>query len=611
LGPVVTSAAREPPASLSTSEAVRAEYVRRREQRRAEKAQTARLDRAISNGRLVVFGIGAAMAWLAVGRGLFSVWWIVVPAVVFLALAIRHEAVLQSLKRATRAVAFYESGLWRLEDNWAGTGSSGTRFADPHHPYSEDLDLFGTGSLFELLCTARTRAGEDCLAEWLRSAAEPETVLARQAAVAELRPRLDLREDLALLGEEVRAAISPDMLTAWGADPVTFTAPSARLTAALLAAVTLAALAGWALGYGYLPFVCMTLLSQSFDASLRGRVKRIVKAVEKPARDLELLSLLLARLETERFQAPLLLAMRAELDMDGKPPSARIARLQTLVEWLDAKNNQLFAPVAALLLWTTQFAFAIEGWRAENGPRLGRWLRVVGEFEALSALAGYACEHPEDPFPEIATNGVCYHAEGLAHPLIPVAQAVRNDIRIGDGTRLFIVSGSNMSGKSTLLRAIGVNAALALAGGPVRARRLRLAPIHIGASIRTQDSLQAGISRFYAEITRLRQIVDIAQENPPLLFLLDEILHGTNSHDRRIGAEAVARTLVTRGAIGLMTTHDLALARIADDPAHAAANVHFEDHLEDGKMRFDYLLRPGVVEKSNALELMRAVGLEV
>jgi DNA mismatch repair ATPase MutS len=195
--------------------------------------------------------------------------------------------------------------------------------------------------------------------------------------------------------------------------------------------------------------------------------------------------------------------------------------------------------------------------------------------------------------------------------LIPTDRCVRNDLQLGHDLRLLVVSGSNMSGKSTLLRTVGTNTVLALAGAPVRAARLRLSPLAVGASIRLNDSLQAGTSRFYAEITRLRQLMDLANGSLPLLFLLDEILHGTNSHDRGVGAAAVVRGFIERGAIGLVTTHDLALAHIAQRPEGHAANVHFEDHLEDGKMIFDYRMRPGVVEKSNAVALMRAVGLDV
>jgi DNA mismatch repair ATPase MutS len=235
----------------------------------------------------------------------------------------------------------------------------------------------------------------------------------------------------------------------------------------------------------------------------------------------------------------------------------------------------------------------------------------VGEMEALSSLAGYSYEHPADTFPEFTGESPCFEAEGLGHPLLPENRTVPNDVRIGGELRVLVVSGSNMSGKSTLLRTVGVNAVLAQAGAPVRARRLRISPLAVGASIQVQDSLQEGKSRFYAEITRLRAIMELANGATPVLFLIDELLHGTNSHDRRIGAEAIVRGLVARGAIGLITTHDLALTGIAAALGSQAANVHFADHLENGRMCFDFRMRPGVVEKSNAIELMRSVGLEL
>jgi DNA mismatch repair ATPase MutS len=288
-----------------------------------------------------------------------------------------------------------------------------------------------------------------------------------------------------------------------------------------------------------------------------------------------------------------------------------VARLRRLLELLEARQNQLFAPIAAMLLWSTQLGLAIEAWRALSGAAVPRWLEAVGEFEALCALASYAFEHPADPFPELLEGGIRYEAEGLGHPLLPEARSVRNDLQLGPALRLLVVSGSNMSGKSTWLRTIGTNAVLAFAGAPVRARSMALSPLALGSSLRILDSLQSGASKFYAEITRIGEIVTQARGERPLLFLLDEILNGTNSHDRRIGAEAIVKSLVDRDAIGLVTTHDLALARIADELAPRAENVHFEDQLVDGEMRFDYRLRPGVVARSNALALMRAVGLEV
>jgi DNA mismatch repair ATPase MutS len=303
--------------------------------------------------------------------------------------------------------------------------------------------------------------------------------------------------------------------------------------------------------------------------------------------------------------------LRAALNVEGRPPSERIERLQRLIELLDSRDNVFMRLVDPPLLWTEQLAFAIEAWRKKSGPALRRWLDAVGEIETLCALSAYAWEHPADPFPDLAEGPACFDGEQLAHPLLGETRAVRNSLRLDGDRRVLIVSGSNMSGKSTLLRSVGANVVLAQAGAPVRARRLRLSPLAIGASIRIIDSLEGGTSRFYAEITRIRQIMDLAAGPLPVLFLLDELLHGTNSHDRRIGGEAIVRGLVERGAIGLITTHDLALAHIAEALAPRAANVHFQDHLEHGRITFDYLLRQGVVEKSNALELMRSVGLEV
>jgi len=236
---------------------------------------------------------------------------------------------------------------------------------------------------------------------------------------------------------------------------------------------------------------------------------------------------------------------------------------------------------------------------------------VAGEFEALSSLAGYAFEHPADPFPTIVGQGPGVEGIGLAHPLLPAARVVANDVALGTDVRVLVVSGSNMSGKSTLLRTLGVNVVLALAGAPVRAQRMAVSPVALGATLRIQDSLQAGKSRFFAEITRLKQIVDLANGPIPVLFLLDELLAGTNSHDRRLGAAGIVQGLVDKGAIGLVTTHDLALAEVVSDLGVHARNVHFSDTFEEGQMRFDYRMREGVVRTSNALALMRSIGLEV
>jgi hypothetical protein len=613
----------------------RREYVSRQAARQAEVARLDQQDRWIANARLLVVAAGALLYWLLPGRTL-ALAVAAMAALLFLGLIIAHDRVLGARRRAARATAWYTAGLARIDGTWSsgsggdGGGDTGERFADAAHPYAQDLDLFGKGSLFELLCTVRTAAGRQTLARWLLAPAPPAEVRARQEAVRELRGRLDHREALALLAEDVSAAVEPGPLVAWAARPPELPSPLVRLLVLGLGLSVLAALVAWAASdVGPLPFLVLVVAVVFVQKRFQASVRRITGPVDRLSEELGVLARILSRLERDDFASPRLRELQAALGSGAStsasaptptpapahkrmPASAAIAALGRRVHALDTGRNQLLAPLTFLALWTPQLAWVIEGWRQRHGADVARWLSTVGEYEALDALAAYAYEHPDDVFPEIAEAGPSFDGEGLTHPLLAAASAVRNDVRLGQGTpQVLVVSGSNMSGKSTLLRTVGINTVLGLAGAPVRARRLRLSCLTLGATLRIQDSLLLGSSRFYAEITRLRQIVALAEGPHPLLFLLDEILHGTNSHDRRIGAEAVIRGLLSRGAIGLVTTHDLALAAVVPALGGTAANVHFEDHLEDGRLRFDYKMREGVVTKSNALELMRAVGLEV
>jgi DNA mismatch repair ATPase MutS len=281
------------------------------------------------------------------------------------------------------------------------------------------------------------------------------------------------------------------------------------------------------------------------------------------------------------------------------------------VRYLEQRRNKLLVwfGLDRFLIYTPQWMFKVESWQREFGPAIRGWLAAVGEIEVLAALSGYAFEHPGDVWPEFDDERPCFQAESLAHPLLPEGKAVRNDLNLCNGLQLIVLSGPNMSGKSTFVRGIGVNAVLAQCGAPVRAKRLRMSRLAVGASICVLDSLQGGVSRFYAEIKHLKLISDAAQGPIPVLFLLDELLSGTNSHDRFAGTLLVVEALVQRGAIGLVTTHDLALAQIPESMTGSARNFHFEDHLEDGKLAFDFKLKPGVVRTSNALKLMQSIGL--
>ncbi len=588
------------------------EYVERLSARRRTYSRLLILDERLSHARLAVFAAGGLVAWLAFGTNAAPAAALLIPAAAFILLMRRHARVIAARDAAARAIVFYERGVARLEDRWAGLGEPGDRFRNDDHLYANDLDVFGRGSLFELLSIARTRAGEETLATWLMEPATREEILQRQRAVDELTPKLDLREELALAGVDVRASVDTERLVAWAAAPPVLLAEWPWAVAGVLTASAIGTAVLWAAGGPSQPFFAVVAVEVLFSLPLRRSVVRVLHAAERPSDDLDVLAHVLARIERDEFQSPALAAVRAALSDNGGTASEAIRALHRLAEAHDWQHNQFFGPISAALLWGTHLAFAMERWRRRHGGSVAGWLEAVGRVEAFSSLSAYRYEHPDDVFPEIlAEGGATLEGTSLGHPLLPAARMVRNDVHLAGDTRMLVVSGSNMSGKSTLLRTVGINAVLALAGAPVRAGRLRLTPLAVGATLRIQDSLQEGKSRFYAEITRLRRLADEAKGPKPLLFLLDELFHGTNSHDRLLGAIGVLRSFLDRGAIGLITTHDLALTDVEKDLAPRAVNVHFEDRFEGSDIVFDYRMRPGPVTRSNALALMRAVGLDV
>jgi hypothetical protein len=361
------------------------------------------------------------------------------------------------------------------------------------------------------------------------------------------------------------------------------------------------------------PLLSVMAIEAVVLAWLRRRAHSVIEGVDCNAEGLLLFSDILERLEREPFAAPRLQAIARELKPGNEPASQVIRKFARIVYWIDANDGVLAKMSELPFLYSVQVGMAAEAWRRRWGSKMRRWAELTGEMEALLSLAAYAYEHPADPLPEFvdAKDGVgFFDGEELGHPLIAAEKCVRNSVRLDAKTRVLLVSGSNMSGKSTFLRVVGINTVLAMAGAPIRGKRLRLTALRIGTRIRSTDSLQEGRSSFYTEILHIRKVFDEANGAVPMVFLFDELLEGTNSKDRRIGAEGLIKGLLKRRAMGIVTTHDLALTEIAAAVGNVLRNMHFEDQVVDGKMRFDYKLRDGVVEKSNALELMRLIGLE-
>jgi hypothetical protein len=591
--------------------APRDEYQGRLSASRARLAAHERTHVVYGNVRLALFAAAAALAILAL-RGAVSAWSLAGPAAAFALLIVLHARVLSRIDQERRVGGYYQQGIDRIDDRWASGSARDGRQFESGHPYARDLDLFGPGSLFQRLNTARTAAGDRALAEWLSAGAAIDEVRARQQSVAELRAMIDFREQLAAASDAARL-VDSDRLLEWAAQPPHVSTPAAIVFAACACVTAALAAAAYEAWLPWSILVAWLLLEAAVIYAWRRWLHGTAHGLDLVERDLAELAGVLDRIESAPFESPWLRARQAALGAEGVAAAPAIARLRRLTSLLDSTtHNLLFAPITQALLVPPQIVLAIGRWHQAHAPHLAKWLRIAGELEAAASLGAYAFERPGDPFPELAGAGACFEARALGHPLLADTVSVRNDVALGGAApHVLVVSGSNMSGKSTLLRAIGLNIVLALAGAPVRASALRLSPMRIGATLRVDDSLQERRSRFYAEIVKIRDIVALARSEPPVIFLFDEILHGTNSHDRRVGAEAIVRALVQRGAIGLITTHDLALAGIVATLGNRAANVHFEDRLEDGRMVFDYRMRAGVVEHSNALALMRAVGLDL
>jgi MutS domain V len=545
---------------------------------------------------------------------------------IFALVFVLHERVLRRLRTTRQRKHFYDRGLARLEGRWPGTGRQGEQFLQAAHPYARDLDLFGKGGLFELLCTARTSAGEQKLASWLLAAAPLDEIALRQAAITELAPRIDFQERMALAAEDIQTegAQTPEALTAWaesGQNPVART--GMRVLTFILAVIWACSVLLWLLSmldalprwHWGIVALGLTALNASLTHVLRKRTTDAAQAIESAGHELPLLAAVFHAIEQEQFTSVRLAGLQARLKSAGLPPSRAIAKLNRYREWIVSAHNLMIRAVDPVVFWTPQWVWAAESWRSRYGASVRDWMNAAAEIEALLALAIFTSEHPDYVFPSFALQGPYLEAEDLAHPLVE-GHAVGNDVRLGKvpgdagpGLRLIIISGPNMAGKSTFTRSVGVNALLAQAGAPVRARRMVLSELQVAASICILDSLQGGLSRFYAEITRIKQIYDLTGRDLPVLFLLDELLSGTNSHDRRVGTQSIVRGLMRHRAVGIVTTHDLALTAIVDTLNGQAANYHFGDTFAQGKLSFDYRLSPGIAETTNALQLMQSIGL--
>ncbi|MCW3059836.1 MAG: hypothetical protein JWQ02_1657, partial [Capsulimonas sp.] len=444
-----------------TSVTPQSEYQSRFDRFQSIVAQLSGQDGKLALWRFLSFAAGLLTCWPALFTHQSPAWLPVPFGAVFIALWIIHERVGQRLEQATRARDYYQKGLDRLTGRWVGKGNDGARFLDPRHPYAIDLDVFGRNSLFELICAARTQMGEETLARWLRGGADAATIAERGEAIRELSAHVDLREKFALLGSGARNAPLQHLIP-WSQAPAVPDLARLRLIASVLTAAAVLTFIYGAAGGSKIPFGCVLVLEGLYRWQVAGSVTSILKSIGRPSSSLKTLSDILTQMESQSFESALLRRMQESLRVGEQGTRQQVEHLSTLISYLTVRANIFFALPASMLLWTSHCAFAIEQWRLRSGARVATWLDAVGEFEALLSLSGYAYEHPDDVYPEIVEGEARFEARGLSHPLLLADVAVRNDLTMHGAQRLLILSGSNMSGKSTLMRSVGANAVLAL-----------------------------------------------------------------------------------------------------------------------------------------------------
>ncbi len=570
----------------------------------------------IANGRAATFLGAGVLTGLAIFERMPKLAWAGAGAcaLAYVVLAVRHGQLLARERRALAEADWHRRALARLDGTWpAALASEGERFVDARHLYTSDLDIFGPGSLFQWLDETATGAGEERLAAWLGAPATAGEVLERQQAARELAALADVRRDLAVAGRLAAAGrVSPKAFLAWAEAPPQLTGLAwARRLALVLPACTLAAavLAAVGLVPRLVPWTAVAAQLVVVALTRRGLAEAWEKLAVAEAGGATL-GAAFARLEKAHFEAPLLRRLSAGLAPPGAPVSARMRHFARLLRLAEARRNQLHPVVHLLTLWDVHVLLRLEDWRQQNGSLVRGWLESLAQVEALGCLGNVTADHPDFHFPTVEGGAAYFSGQALWHPLL--RGAVPNDVELPRAGFLLLVTGSNMSGKSTLLRAMGVNAVLALAGAPVAAERLSLGPLQVVTSMRVQDSLSAGVSFFHAEVLRLKAVLEAAAAaRGHALVLLDEILLGTNSGERRVASREVLRLLLEAQALGAVTTHDLALARLETEHPGSLRAVHFQDHVQDGQMRFDYQLREGVVRTTNALRLMQQAGIPV
>lgn len=570
----------------------------------------------LSNWRLAAFIAGlllTAAAFVYIGKT-YGYIILGISLFIFIGLVIRHDKIIREADKFCKLAAINQRCLQRIKGEWTVFPDDGQEFADPNHPYANDLNIFGPASLFQWINTANTWYGRQTLGNWLENPRkDAEHIKKKQGAVRELASKLEFCQGLQCEGLACEGiADNPAKLLAYAEDGAQlFKFKFSRIFFYVLPGITILSLGllFWYESLWYVPLLCIFIQILVNGLGTR-KVNHVLAAVYTNQRKIAVYQRLLVRTESEKFSDVYLHELQAGLLGQGETASKQIDHLGKIADAAGLRLNPLIHVVINnVLFWDYHCAFSLEKWKKLSGSSLRKWIATLGRFEALSSLALIAQLNPAWCYPEVEEKGPFMAAREMGHPLICEAKRVPNQLVIDN--QIGIITGSNMSGKTTLLRTAGINLVLAYAGAPVCAKEFRCSLMDIFTSMNISDDLNRGISTFYAELLRIKMIIDHARQNQPMLFLIDEVFRGTNSRDRVTGARSVVMNLNHPWIIGLISTHDFELCDFENDPSGRIVNYHFTETYSENEIHFDYKLRAGRCKTANARYLMKMVGIEL
>jgi ABC-type multidrug transport system fused ATPase/permease subunit len=588
-------------------------YNSRAEEFGAKAERLQKLSNRLSMGRLIVFAGGlvlfAALSTLSV---IAAIAVLICSMILFAWMVISYGIAERQRNHFRHLEEINKLEIRCLEGDFSGFKSGGG-YAERDHPYTYDLDIFGRTSLFQLICRTTSKPASDMLAGYLKQPAPTDEIMSRQEAVKELAPMTGWRQEFMTIGfQNAGAENDPSALMKWLESDDIFQNRKREKTALWL--LSILALASIAMVIAGVP---AALLAPVFTVNFIfyfTRFRRITKLHEQVSRSSELLrnySSSIGMIEKETFRAGKLEVLQGSF-RGGSDASVQVRTLARLVNRLDSRLNVLVSIPLNLLFFTDiRFCLALEEWKGQHAARIPGWFAAMAEFEVLSSLANMAYNNPSWVFPEIVPDFFTFRAVNMGHPLIPEKKRINNDFESSGHGKTILITGSNMSGKSTFLRTCGINTALALAGAPVCASSFTLSHVRIHSSMRITDSLEENISSFYAELRRLRSVITEAEKDPRVFLLLDEILRGTNSDDRFTGSVALIKQLMGYGTVAMVATHDLRLAGLSKDIPGKIDNYHFDVKISGEELFFDYKLTPGICSSFNASLLMKKMGINV